>query len=89
MGILDVYWNDNVIEQVKGNWKFYLGDHAFAFPGIRETFQRRVEPSFAFDVIVGHELQTLQGTDCHVLFWQVGTCRDIPMGYLCFVVIRQ
>ena len=29
--------------------------------------------SFAFDVIIGHELQTLQGTACHVLFWQVGT----------------
>ena len=34
VGLSDVYWNNNVIEQVKGNWKFNLRDHAFAFPGI-------------------------------------------------------
>ena len=45
--ISDVYWNNNMIEQVKGNWKLNLRDNAFAFPGIWETFQRHVEPSFA------------------------------------------
>jgi len=34
VGLSDVYWNNNVIEQVQGNWKFNLRDHAFAFPGI-------------------------------------------------------
>ena len=73
VGLLDVYWNNDMIEQVKGNWKFNLRDHAFTFPGIREAFPRHIEPSFTFDVITGHELQSLQGTACHVLFWQVGT----------------
>ena len=73
MGLSDVYWDDKMIKQVKGNWKLSLRNHAFAFSGVSETFQRHVEPSFAFDIIIGHELQTLQGTACQALFWQVGT----------------
>jgi len=34
VGLSDVYWNYNMIEQVNGNWEFNLRDHAFAFPGI-------------------------------------------------------
>jgi len=34
VGLSDVYWNYNMIEQVKGNWEFNLRDHVFAFPGI-------------------------------------------------------
>ena len=37
-----VYWH----------WEFNLRDHALTFP----AFQRHVEPSFAFDLIIGHEL---------------------------------
>jgi len=72
MEISDVYWNHKMIEHVNGHWEFNLRDHAFTFPGIWETFQRHIEPSFAFDVIIGHELQPLQGTVCHVLSWQIG-----------------
>ena len=68
MGLSDVYWNNKMIEQVNGHWEFDLRDHTFAFPVISETFQLHIEPSFAFDVIIGHELQSLQGTACHVLF---------------------
>jgi len=72
MGISDVYLNYQMIEQVNGHWEFNRRDHAFTFPGILETFQRHIKPSFAFDVVTGHELQSLQDTVCHVLFWRIG-----------------
>ena len=72
MSVSDVYWNYKVIEQVNGHWEFDFCDHAFTFPGIFETFPRHIEPRFTVDIIIGHELQSLQGTVCHVLFLQHG-----------------
>jgi len=34
VGFSYVYWNNDMIKQLKGNWKFNLRDHAFTFPGI-------------------------------------------------------
>ena len=39
-----------------GYWKFDLRNHVFAFPEVRETFQRHIVSRYAFDVIPSHEL---------------------------------